>query len=335
MSIPGRATIYDVAERAGVSIATVSHVLNRPERVAPKTRARVLSAVDDLEFVPKATAVSRARKGVGRIGVIAPFSSYPSYSTRLIGVMAGLEGSATEVVVFDHSSVSQATSPLLSALPATGRLDGLIIMGVPLDEPLAGRLASRAMPTVLVDASHPEFSSITVDDEGGGFVVGRHLVETGRRNIAFVSEGQRSSDYVSAGMLRLEGLARAFEEAGLGKPSLHLVVTDNDPAGGRQAAVSLLERGATLDAIVGHHDAIAAGVLTGLRDAGVPVPGQIAVVGYDGGPVAEALQLTTVRQPFVESGRLAASVMQGLLADPDRVVQHTVLKPELVVGRTS
>lgn len=335
MSVPGRPTIYDVAERAGVSIATVSHVLNRPERVAPQTRARVLSAVDELEFVPKATAVSRARKGVGRIGVIAPFSSYPSYSTRLIGVMAELEGTATEIVVFDHSSVSQSTSPLLSALPATGRLDGLVIMGIPLDETVAGRLSSRNLPTVLVDATHPAFSSITVDDEGGGLAIGRHLIETGRRSIAFVSEGQQSTDYVSAGMLRLGGLDRAFEEAGLGKPGLHMVVTSNDLTGGRRAAAQLLEQGTQVDAIVGHHDTLAAGTLLGLRDAQVEVPDRIAVIGYDGGPVAEALELTTVRQPFVETGRVAASVLRGLLADPERSVQHIVLKPELVVGRTS
>src|SRR3979490_1781451 len=116
-------TIYDVATRAGVSISTVSLALNAPTRVSEPTRARVLSAADELGFVPKADAVTRARRGVGRIGVIAPFSSCPSFGVRLNGVFAELRGQPLEVVVYDHTSAAEAPSPLLAGLPIVRRLD--------------------------------------------------------------------------------------------------------------------------------------------------------------------------------------------------------------------
>ena len=105
-------TIYDVAERANVSIGTVSKALNTPARVAEPTRRRVLDAVAELNFVPKAAATSRARKGVGRIGVFAPFSSFESFHQRLNGVLLATStaASAIEVVVFDVESAAESAA---------------------------------------------------------------------------------------------------------------------------------------------------------------------------------------------------------------------------------
>src|SRR4051812_33302144 len=113
-------TIYDVAKRAGVSISTVSLALNSPSRVRAATLDRVLAAADELAFVPKADAVTRARKGIGRIGVLAPFSSYPSFARRLNGVFRAIKGSGSEIVVYDQES---AASSVLGSLPLTRRLD--------------------------------------------------------------------------------------------------------------------------------------------------------------------------------------------------------------------
>jgi DNA-binding LacI/PurR family transcriptional regulator len=107
--VTGIATIYDVAARAGVSISTVSLVLNVPGRVSPATAERVLSAISDLEYVPKTEAVVRARRWVGRVGVLAPFSTYPSFARRLNGVFRALAGGPNEVVVFDQRSAAQTS----------------------------------------------------------------------------------------------------------------------------------------------------------------------------------------------------------------------------------
>src|SRR3954447_12679967 len=100
------ATIRDVAGSAGVSVSTVSLVLNSPERVSDPTRQKVLAAVDALGFVPKAEAVARARRGVGRVGVLAPYSSYPSVARRLTGMLRAVGGRPVEVVLFDQESAS-------------------------------------------------------------------------------------------------------------------------------------------------------------------------------------------------------------------------------------
>jgi LacI family transcriptional regulator len=334
MTDPGKVTIYDVAERAGVSITTVSHVLNRPERVGAASRQRVLDVMDELGFTPKEAAVSRARKGVGRIGVLAPFSSYASYRTRLVGVLRACEGRAIEVVVFDQESAAAAVSPLLGSLPTTGRLDGLLLMGVPLQEAMAHRLAQRKLATVLLDSVHRDFASVNIGDEGGGYLVGEYLAGKGHQRIAYVSEQQRSMDYLSQGQLRIQGLEKALGEAGVSEAVRH-VITSNDLAGGRRAAAEMVAAKALPDAILAHHDDLAAGLVSGLRAVGVRVPDDVAVVGYDDGDLADALDLTTVRQPFVESGELAATLLLDRLAEPTRAVQHVNLPAELIVRSTA
>src|SRR3954468_21890859 len=101
-------TIYEVADRARVSISTVSNVLNKPDKVSPSTRARVLAAADELGFVPKFQAVHLARRGTGRIGVMAPFTSYASYLRRLSGVLTAATELDMDVLVFDHESAARA-----------------------------------------------------------------------------------------------------------------------------------------------------------------------------------------------------------------------------------
>jgi LacI family transcriptional regulator len=329
-------TIYDVAERAGVSIATVSHALNRPDRVGASTRERVLDIVDELGFTPKPTAVSLARKGVGRVGVIAPFTSYPSYRARLMGVLDACSARDIDVVVFDAPSVAAATAPLLRTLPVTGRLDGLLIMGIPLEEAMAHRLARRKLATVLVDSVHKDLTWVNVDDEAGGYQIGRHLLERGHRSIIYVSQGQRSTEYTSPAQLRMQGIVRALREAGSGADAvLHWLVPANDMPGGREAAGAILRQVSLPAAVVAHHDGLAAGLLAGFRSAGRQVPEEVAVVGYDGTDLAEALELTTVAQPFAETGRLGAELLLGLLGPAGRPIQQVSLTPTLLARATS
>lgn len=328
----GSTTIYDVARIAGVSTATVSHVLNRPERVGAATRERVLAAIDDLDFVPKETAVSRARRGVGRIGVLAPFTSYPSYLERLAGVLENREG-RTEVVVFDQDSVAADPHPLLASLPTSGRLDGLLIMGVPLDQKLVERLTRRDLATVLIDGEYKGFSSVSVSDDLGGLLVGRHLVERGHRQIAFLAEGQRSDDYLSPGQRRWRGVAEAFREAGLPEGAIQRVVCDATFDSARASLPTLLALEPRPTAVF-THDILAAGVVTGARDHGLSVPDDLAVIGYDGGVLAEALQLTTVTQPLRESGVVGRRLLMARL-DGDTTTQQIVLEPHLSVGITT
>jgi DNA-binding LacI/PurR family transcriptional regulator len=329
------ATIYDVATRAGVSISTVSHTLNRPQRVHEATRQRVLNAIDELGYVPKATAMAHARRAVGRIGVIAPFSSYESYTRRLKGILQEAQGDATEIVVYDQESAASASSPLLSALPVTRRLDGLVIMGVPLDDRLAERLFVQGLPTVLVDSSRPELDSVTIDDHAAGYLVGKHLVDRGHRTFTYVSEAQRSDAYLSQGQLRRNGFRRAVTDAGFEPDQVRHVRTTNDIGGGRAAVEQMLANGPMPDAIFAHQDALAAGILLECRSRGMRVPEDVAVVGFDDGELAEALDLTTAHQPLEESGRLGFRHLREAITGRPGPARHVILRVELIVRGTT
>ena len=212
-------TIYDVASHAGVSISTVSHTLNRPTRVQAATRKRVTDAIDQLGYIPKASAMELARKATGRVGVLAPFTSYASYMTRLAGVLDEASDHGFEVVVYDQESAAVSASPLLTSLPLARRVDGLLIMGLPLDDVLADHLHRESLPTVLIDSSHATFDSITIDDRLAGRTVAEHLIERKRTQIVYVSESQRSAAYLSQGQLRRTAFAMPSSRTGWTRPS--------------------------------------------------------------------------------------------------------------------
>lgn len=326
-------TIYQVAERAGVSIATVSHTLNRPERVAAATRVRVLDAVDELGFTPKHTAVSLARKGIGRIAVVGPFSLFPTYLTRLTGILAAVRSRNVEVAVYDDDDADPARSPLLDMLSTRGGIDGLIIMGVDPEPAVVARLQDRGIPTVLLDRESAEFTSVTVGDVAGGGMIARHFIARGARTFAFVSQAPPDSTRVTSGELRIGGVVAAVREAGL-DDHIHWIITDSSVAGGRAAATDLLALPQRPDAVFAIHDTVAAGLLIGLRDNGIAVGQDLLLAGYDDTELAEALGITTVRQPFAESGRAAAEALLARIAHPEKGNHHIMLSPELVVRST-
>jgi DNA-binding LacI/PurR family transcriptional regulator len=327
-------TIYDVAAEAGVSISTVSHVLNRPERVKASTRQRVLEVIDRLGFTPRAEAVIHARRNNPRVGVLAPFTSYDSYRRRLAGVLTESADQSSDIVVFDQISAAVATGPLLDSLPVTRRLDGLLIMGLPLEDSLAKRLLQRHLPTVLLDSSRPEFSSVTIDDERGGYLAAKHLLDRGHTTFAVVSEPQRSSAYLSQGEQRRTGFRRAITETGLNPDDLIVVATTSEIDGGRAAFRELMEDRLP-SAIFAQQDVLAAGILLECRHRGINVPGDLAVVGFDDGPLAQGLDLTTIHQPLEASGRLGTRLLQEALTDPDQPVQHINLPLDLIVRSTT
>jgi LacI family transcriptional regulator, galactose operon repressor len=325
-----RVTIYEVAERAQVSISTVSNVLNKPDRVSPATRQRVLAVIDELGFVPKVQAMSLARQGTGRIGVMAPFTSYGSYLRRLSGLLMAATELEIDVVVFDHESAALASSPVLASMPVHGRLDGLIVMGLPIEDAIAGRLRERRLPTVAVDADSALFSRVVIDDRAGGRLAGEHLRDRGHRRIGYVLERQ-VSEYESQAIKRLAGFREVVAAAGG-----EVAVTDsgNSVDDARRAAAALLDRADRPTAIMAHHDALAVGALLAARERGLRVPEDVAVMGFDDGETAIAADLTTVRQPFEESGSTALSVLLGHLGGSD-LRSTTVLDVRLVERSTT
>lgn len=230
--------------------------------------------------------------------MLGPVSSYDAAARRLAGVLAAAAGQPLDVVVFDQPSSSTSPTPLLASLPRTGRLDGLLLVSQPLDAAVVARLAELGLPAVLLDQHHPGLSSVRSDDAAGGRLAAAHLLERDHRRIAVLAEAQRTAAYVSPAQHRLAGFRAAL-------PGLRAAVGTcaHDLAAATAAARDLLAHRPT--AVFAPADLLAAGVPAAARGLGLAVPGDVAVLGYDDGDLAAALELSTVRQPLRESGALA------------------------------
>nr|BAU79606.1 transcriptional regulator, LacI family [Polymorphospora rubra] len=327
-------TIYDVARRAGVSISTVSLAFNNPVRVTQSTLDRILAAADELSYLPKTEAVTRARRGVGRIGVMAPFTSYPSFARRLNGILRATRDLPWEIVVYDQGSAA-ATSPTLSTIPLTRRLDGLVIMSLPVDPKVAHRLVEQKLPTVLVDLEHPNFSSVAIADAEGGRIVAEHLHARGHTRLGCVTERKKGQPATLPQEARLDTFRSTLAGFGTQLPDSRIRRVDYGVEPARRAAHELLDLPEPPTAIFAHDDLIAVGVLKAARERGLRVPDELAVVGFDDSDVAEPLGLTTVRQPLEESGTIAIQTLLDQLSDPDRSMRHIVLRLTLVERDTT
>ncbi len=330
-------TIHDVAMEASVSIATVSNAINRPGRVSAQTRARVLDAADKLGYVPHSVANHRAPTARKRIGVIAPFGSYLSYAARLNGILEVIGTDRTETIVYDHPSASRSPSPRLATLPFSGNLEGLIIMGVPVDTGLSERILDRELPTVLIDSGHPRFTSIVLDEAQGTRLAVEHLIARGFERFVYVTEGQVSNDYISQGKRRLSGFVHALTDQGVEETHIHQITARS---GGVSTGFAAAEFIASLShegrvGVLAGHDILAAGVLAGLRAHRVDVPGRVGVMGWDGGDLVEALGLSTIRQPLAESGRIGAERLMATVRGTPAPIERIVLTATLAEGLTT
>ncbi len=331
-----RATIYDVAAAAGVSITTVSFVLNRPDRVRPATRDRVLHAAEALDYSPRSEAVMRARATLGRIGVVAPFTTYVSYYRRLSGIIEAVGDDARDVCVFDHESAATAQSPLLGSLPISNRLDGVIVMGMELEPAITDRLTVRGLPTVVVDAPTESFSSVRTDDAEGGRIAARHLMSLGHRRLGYVMERHERRAMPLQADERIAGFREALVASGVAVDDLVVCDAAHDLAAAQAAAAALLAKDPRPTAIVGHDDLLAAGAVIAIRAAGLRIPEDVSVMGFDDGDLAASLGLSTIRQPFEESGRTAAELLLRERAAREshrrRVILELSLVPRLTTG---
>ncbi|MGP3534148.1 LacI family DNA-binding transcriptional regulator [Microbacterium sp. RD1] len=303
-------TIYQVAERAGVSISTVSLAINHPDRVRPATLDRIMTVVDELGFVPKEQAVARARVGVGRIVVVAPFTSYPTYLRRLQGVLSEVGRDGTQVIVHDHEDLALAQSPLLGSIPVKGHVDGIIIMDMVIEEKIRARLSNR-LPTVLIGTIAQGLPRVDIDNFDGGRLVGRRLADWGHRRVAFVREAQPNLFRGSPTELRLEGLTSV-----LGKNNVVDVGVPRDETGGVEAIRLLFDevnRDGWPTAVFATRDIVALRVWRAARDAGLRVPEDLSIVGFDDDPTMEAIGLTTVRNPLEETGAAALRMLRRRL----------------------
>lgn len=322
-------SVKDVAAAASVSVGTVSNVLNRPDKVAPDTVARVQAAIDRLGFV-RNDAARQLRAGRSRsIGLIVLDSANPFFAE----VARGAEDRAAAVgmsVLLGNSDQNPARESAYLDLFREQRVNGVLLTPHDLDDPM---LLDAGIPLVLVDGELPggDVPSVAMDDVEGGLLAVSHLLELGRRRIAFVG-GPLSIRQVAD---RLEGARRALAAV----PDATLEVIELDALTvlhGREAGELLAQRAPAdrPDAVFCANDLLAVGVLQGAAIlGGIRVPEDLALIGYDDIEFVQStvVPLSSIRQPARQIGATAVDLLFATLADPDASPQHVRFRPELVV----
>ncbi len=331
-------TIYDVARKAGVGIATVSRVINNSPNVRPSTRERVEAAMRALDYHPNPIAQRMAFGKTLTIGVITPFFTRPAFVERLRGIEASVAESEYDLIVYNVETPEKRDAYFRS-VPTSQRVDGLIIISLPPTDADVERFLKSKVPTVLVDTAHPALSRIVIDDVAGGRMATQHLIDLGHHKIAYLSDPLNdplvSPFRFTSSLYRYQGYRQALEAAGIPfRPEYHQAA-EHSRYQAKVLAHKLLSLPDPPTAIFAASDTQAMGALEAVHEAGLQVPEDVSIVGFDDIEIAAYLHLTTIRQPLYEMGLRAVELLLSCLQNPRSEPQEIVLPLELVVRGTT
>lgn len=331
----GRPTLEEVAARAGVGRGTVSRVINGSPRVSDATRAAVEAAVAELGYVPNTAARALAANRTDAIALVVPepetrFFSEPYFSDMLKGV--GAELSETEMQLLLIFAGSDRERRRLAQYLAAHRVDGVLLVSVHADDPLPDLLAQLEIPAVISGprSAAETLTSVDSDNYGGARQAVEHLLSRGRREIAHIT-GRLD---VYGAQRRVDGYREALRDAGQTVDERLIEPGDFTEEGGRRAMAALLERRPDLDAVFAGSDVMAAGARQVLREAGLRIPDDVALVGYDDSAIARHMEppLTSVRQPIEEMGRRMIDLLLEEIADRRPAVSRGLERRQVVLA---
>ncbi|MET7478456.1 LacI family DNA-binding transcriptional regulator [Streptomyces sp. NPDC005648] len=325
-------TMADVAERAGVSVSTVSRTLRGLANVSPEVRVRVERAARELDF-----AVSRQASGLvtGRTGVVAVLvPTLDSWFTgsALSGLAPSLRAAGMELSVYVIPDLAER-AVFFEQLPARRNADALLVFSFDLTDEESARLDDLGMPVVHVSQHAEERPSVYVDDVAAARTGTRHLLNLGHRRIAFM-QSPGATGFSFSSHERLLGYRQALTEAGI-RPDDRLVVSAR--AADRRAVAEALGRLLGLreppTAVFAEEDELAVSLIWTLRRSRIEVPERMSVLGFDDQPVAELFDLTTVAQSPSDMGRAAGELVLRLLDDPEADRRRHVALPTRLIPR--
>jgi LacI family transcriptional regulator len=301
-------TISDVASHAGVSKTTVSRVLNGRGELAPGTVQRVKAAIAELGFVPSAGAVGLARGRSQLMGMFVMSVSEPWIGRVVDGAVDALESEGFGLRLFTHQRGEESLRGL-GLHAAAKSFDGLLVLDPPGTLPFIAELHQAGLPVVLVDdrGRLPQLPHVACTNRAGGAEAAGHLLELGRTRPLIVT----GPEDLPCTRERLAGFLGTYSEAGHPVDAESTVGGEFSFEGGEAAVGRALAAGRDFDAVFAHNDLSAAGAIKALRQAGLRVPLDVAVVGFDDLDIALHTEpaLTTVHQPFREMGRTAAEML--------------------------
>lgn len=327
-------TIYDVAKKAGVGIGTVSRVLNGSRHISETTRDKVLKAIKELNYQPHSAAQSLARKKTRSIGCIIPFFTGYFFVELLRGIQKKITEHQHDLILYSVD-LAHKKETFLRRVLRERRVDGVLFISMEISDEFVEKFVDLKFPIVLVDSYHPDLDSISVDNLEGAYVATKHLISLGYQKIAMIDAQLKSFP----ARLRLEGYKNALAECGHSFEARYFVACDfvqeadgfNKEAGyaAMQQLLRLLED--RPQAVFVSSDIQAVGAIDAIKEHGLRIPQDIAVVGFDDIELSRYIGLTTMRQPIMEMGELAAQrLMQKIAGVPTKQFNYC-FQTELVV----
>jgi len=326
-----------VARRAGVSVSTVSHVLNGTRFVSDDLRERVLAAMRDLDFEPNAAARMLSLKRSNTIGLIVSDIRNPFFASVARGVEDVAQERGYTVVLCNSDETLVKEAACLKALQ-NRQVDGVLLASAGAADEYVARLVHAGYPVVLVDRDLPGLtvSAVLLDNEGAAYSAVRHLIERGHRRIGMIS----GRDSITTTTERVAGYERALRESELELDPCLVISGQSTSEGGTAATHALLDLDPPPTAIFSGNNLMSIGALHAISSRGLIVPDDVAIAGFDDFPFpwSDAFRphLTTIAQPTYELGRQAAEMLVNTLQRNEaREVHRVVLEGELVIRESS
>lgn len=339
-AVPGKrqmkATIYDVAREAGVSIATVSNAINGKGKISKKRREEILGIMERLQYQPSVIAAALTGKRTFTLGLLIPDISNPFFAeiARAIEDQAHQQGYS--VIICSTDNRDERVERYIALLEQKS-VDGIIV-GTGIENPeIISQLQSKSVPLVMIarESSQLAVDTVVADDLAGGVLAARHLVSIGHTRLAILSENLK----VRSSRERIRGFKQGLAEADVSLDDADIVICEYKVEEGKRGALELLRRSEERrpTAIFCCNDLLAIGALQAAKEAGIAVPEQLSIVGFDNTILATVTDppLTTVAQPMEHMGKLVCNLMIDSLEKKDSVKQRVVLRPELVVRQST
>jgi len=327
------ATIKDVANMAGVSTTTVSHVINKTRFVSKDLIERVNDAITTLNYQPYGLARSLRRKQSGTIGIVIPDNTNPFFAEVVRGIEDTCFENGYSVFLCNSDGKPAKERNYLQLLIEKG-VDGLVLVSTGDDEEAMRLLENREIPKVIVDReiSGLHMDSVLVDNQQGGYSAARYLIELGHRTIGCI---MGPSNITPSGQ-RIEGFRKGLKEGGLLLDENMVATGDFKSFGGYEGFKKLLRGELVPTAIFVCNDMMALGALNAARELGIDVPEQLSLIGFDDIALASLINpnLTTIAQPKYELGETGAELLLKRINNKGRSESRIVKKTHLVIRDT-
>lgn len=325
-----KVTIYDVAEMAQVTIATVSRVINGKDNVALKTKQKVMTAIEDLNYYPSPIASGLSGAKSQEIGILVPFFFGEFFLQILEGITH--EMSEHDIILY-NADTPQKKKELIARISGENKLDGLFIISLPIlmDEEI--QLKKANFPVVLVDNKHPDYRHVSFDNVFGTYHAVEHLIENGHTKIALFTGAAEDPFHLTVAKDRTKGFRMAMNMHDLPIPEDYIRINDWTRLGAKELAKDMLNSSNPPTAIIAISDAQAVGIIDAAKELGVRVPQDLSVVGYDNLEFSDYMGMTTISQPLGVAAQIAADMMNRAL-DGDLKKEAISLQPTLIQRNT-